>query len=157
LYNVPSRTGSNLDAETTLSLAHDFKNIIGIKEASGNFEKAMKIIQHRPKDFLVISGDDAITLPLLACGADGVISVIANAFPKDFSEMVRVGLEGNFEKARKLHYKLTEITHAIFVDGNPSGIKGLLTILNVCSEHVRLPLMSVGKSTMNKFDTILKA
>ncbi len=157
LYNVPSRTGSNLDADTILSLAHDVKNIVGIKEASGNIEKSMKIIQNRPKDFLLISGDDTITLPLLACGGDGVISVIANAMPKDFSEMVRSGLDGNFDRARKLHYKLLEITHAIFVDGNPSGIKGLLSVLNVCSEHVRLPLMSVGKSTMNKFETLLKA
>ncbi|MFN8142913.1 MAG: 4-hydroxy-tetrahydrodipicolinate synthase [Bacteroidia bacterium] len=156
LYNVPTRTGSNMDADTTLSLAHDVKNIIGIKEASGNLEKAMKIIQQKPKDFLVISGDDTLSLPLIACGADGVISVIANVYSKDFSEMVRMGLEGNFDKARKLHYKLLDITHAIYVDGNPSGVKGLLSVLNICSEHVRLPLMSVGKSTTNKFETLLK-
>ncbi len=156
LYNVPSRTGSNLDAETTLELAHETKNIIGIKEASGNMEKIMRIIKNKPKDFLVISGDDSMTLPIIACGGDGVISVIANAFPKDFSEMVRSALEGNFEKARKLNYKLIDIIHAIFVDGSPPGVKGLLSMMNICSEHVRLPLVSVSKSTLNKFSTILQ-
>ena len=154
LYNVPSRTGSNIDSETTLQLANEIKNIIGIKEASGNLEKAMKIIQHKPKDFLVISGDDVITLPFLACGGDGVISVISNAYPKDFSEMVRLALDGNYDRARKIHYKLLDVMHAIFVDGNPSGIKGLLTALNICSEHVRLPLTSVTKSAINKFESM---
>jgi 4-hydroxy-tetrahydrodipicolinate synthase len=157
LYNVPSRTGSNMDAETTLQLAHEVDNIIAIKEASGNLEKAMKIIANKPKDFLVISGDDMLTLPIIACGGDGVISVIANACPKDMSEMVRLALSGNYDKARKLHYKLHDLTHAIFVDGNPSGVKGLLNVLNVCAEHVRLPLMSVGKSVMNRFETILRS
>lgn len=156
VYNVPSRTGSNIDAETTLQLAHEVTNIIGIKEASGNLEKVMKIVSKKPKDFLVISGDDMLALPILACGGDGVISVIANAFPKDFSEMVRMGLNGNFEKARKFHYKLMDITHAIFVDGNPSGIKGLLNVLNVSTESVRLPLTSVNKSAMNRFETMAK-
>ncbi len=156
LYNVPARTGSNIDAETTLELAHEIKNIIGIKEASGNLEKVMKIIKGKPKDFLVISGDDALTLPILACGGDGVISVIANAYPKDFSEMVRSALEGNFDKARKLNYKLIDIVHAIFVDGNPSGVKGLLSTMNICSEHVRLPLVSVSKSALNKFEAMVK-
>ena len=154
LYNVPSRTGSNIDSETTLQLANEIKNIIGIKEASGNLEKAMKIIQHKPKDFLVISGDDVITLPFLACGGDGVISVISNAYPKDFSEMVRLALDGNYDRARKIHYKLLDVMHAIFVDGNPSGIKGFLTALNICSEHVRLPLTSVTKSAINKFESM---
>ncbi len=156
LYNVPARTGSNIDADTTLELAHEIKNIIGIKEASGNLEKAMKIIKGKPKDFLVISGDDVITLPFIACGGDGVISVVANAFPKDFSDLVRSALEGNFDKARKLHYKLFDITNAIFVDGNPPGVKGLLSVINICSEHVRLPLVSVSKSTLNKFEALMK-
>ncbi len=155
LYNVPSRTGSNIDADTTLQLANEVQNIIGIKEASGNMEKVMKLILKKPKDFLVISGDDILTFPLLACGGDGVISVIANAYPKDISEMVKFALSGNFEKARKVHYKLLEITHDIFVDGNPSGIKGLLSVLNICTEHVRLPLISVNKSTMNRFETLI--
>jgi 4-hydroxy-tetrahydrodipicolinate synthase len=157
LYNVPSRTGSNMDADTTLQLAHEVKNIIGIKEASGNLEKVMKLVMKKPKDFLIISGDDMLTLPITACGGDGVISVISNAFPKDFSEMVRLALNGNFDKARKLHYKLHDITHAIFVDGNPSGIKGLLNVLNICGEHVRLPLMSVNKAVMNRFESILNS
>jgi len=106
LYNVPSRTGSNIDAETVIQLANEVHNIIGIKEASGNIERAMKIISKKPKDFLVISGDDVLTFPILACGGDGVISVISNAFAKEFSEMVRFGLAGNFDRARKLHYKL---------------------------------------------------
>jgi len=156
LYNVPARTGSNIDADTTLELAHEIKNIIGIKEASGSLEKAMKIIKNKPKDFLVISGDDVLSLPIIACGGDGVISVIANAYPKDFSEMVRSALEGNFDKARKLHYKLLDITHAIYVDGNPSGVKGLLSVMNICSEHLRLPLVSVSKSALNKFETMMK-
>jgi 4-hydroxy-tetrahydrodipicolinate synthase len=151
LYNVPGRTASNVEPETTLQLAHEVKNIVAVKEASGNMEKIMKIIKDKPKDFLVISGDDVLTLPIIAAGGDGVISVIANAFPKDFSEMVRLSLDGNFEKARKLHYKLLEITQAIFVDGNPAGVKGLLSVMNICGEHLRLPLVSVGKNTLNKF------
>lgn len=155
LYNVPARTGSNLDADTTLHLANEVSNIIGIKEASGNLEKAMKILKNRPKDFLVISGDDVLSFPMIACGADGVISVVANAYPKDFSEMIRLALEGNFEKSRKLHYKLLEIMHSIFIDGNPSGVKGLMTAMNLCSEHVRLPLTSVNKSAINRFEGML--
>jgi len=156
LYNVPSRTGSNIDADTTLELAHEVKNIIGIKEASGSLEKVMKITKDRPKDFLVISGDDVLTLPIIACGGDGVISVIANAMPKDFSEMVRNALDGNFDKARKLHNKLLEITQAIYVDGNPAGVKGLLSAMNVCSEYLRLPLVNVNKATLNRFEALLK-
>jgi 4-hydroxy-tetrahydrodipicolinate synthase len=155
LYNVPARTGSNMDSETTLELAHDIKNIIGIKEASGNIEKAMKIIKGKPKDFLVISGDDAIALPIIACGGDGVISVYANAVPKDFSEMIRAALEGNFDKARRLHYKHIDMVHAIFVDGNPAGVKGLLSVMNICSEYLRLPLVHVTKPTLNKFEAML--
>jgi 4-hydroxy-tetrahydrodipicolinate synthase len=157
LYNVPSRTGSNIDAETTLQLAGEVKNVIGIKEASGNLEKAMKIIAERPKDFLVISGDDLLTLPIIACGGDGVISVIANAYPRDFSEMTRHALAGNFDKSRKLHYRLRQIIHSIFVDGNPAGIKGLLNVMNICTEYVRLPLTPVGKSVLNRFESLINS
>jgi 4-hydroxy-tetrahydrodipicolinate synthase len=156
LYNVPSRTGSNIDAETTLELAHEVKNIIGIKEASGSIEKVMMIVKDRPKDFLVISGDDVLTLPIIACGGDGVISVIANALPKEFSEMVRNALDGNFDKARKLHNRLLNITQSIYVDGNPAGVKGLLSAMNICSEFLRLPLVNVNKATINKFEILLK-
>ena len=155
LYNVPGRTGSNMDAQTTLDLAHECKNIIGVKEASGSIEKVMQLIADRPKNFMVISGDDMLALPMLACGADGLVSVIANAYPKDTAEMVRSGMEGHFERSRKLHYKLMNITNAIFADGNPSGIKGLLSLLNVCSEHVRLPLMPVSKSALNRIESLI--
>jgi 4-hydroxy-tetrahydrodipicolinate synthase len=154
-YNVPSRTGSNIDAQTALELAHEVPNLVGIKEASGNLERAMKIIQGKPKDFLVISGDDALTLPMIACGADGLISVIANAFPKETSEMVSSALAGNYDKARKLHYRLLDITNLIFSDGSPSGIKGLLSLQRVCQEHVRMPLVSASKSLMNKMEAVI--
>jgi 4-hydroxy-tetrahydrodipicolinate synthase len=155
LYSVPGRTASAIEATTTLELAHEVKNIIGIKEASGNLERIMQIVKHRPKDFLVISGDDVLTLPILACGGDGVISVIANAFPRDFSEMVRNALAGQYDKARRLHYKLLEVTQAIYVDGNPAGVKGLLSVMGITQEHLRLPLVSVGKATLNKFQEMI--
>jgi len=145
LYNVPGRTSSNITAETTLRLANDFENIAAIKEASGNMGQIMHIIKRRPKDFLVISGDDLITLPILASGGNGVISVIANAWPKDFSEMTRQALKGNFAEARRLHYKLTDITDLVFADGNPGGIKAALEIMGICSNCLRLPLVPVNK------------
>ncbi len=149
LYNVPGRTASNLTAETTIKLAEDFKNIIAVKEASGNLEQCMKIIKHKPKDFLVISGDDMLTLPMIAAGADGVISVVANAFPKDFSEMTRQILAGNVKEAQKLHYKLTDIIEQLFADGNPAGIKAVLEMMKICPATVRLPLVSVNKGVHN--------
>jgi 4-hydroxy-tetrahydrodipicolinate synthase len=155
LYNVPGRTGSNMTAETTLRLAKE-KNIIGMKEASGNFEQCMEIIKNKPADFLVISGDDAITLPLLSCGMDGVISVIANAYPSDFSEMVRLGLKGDFEKARKLHYRLLDLSKIIFTDGSPGGIKAFLEIMKLCENVVRLPLAVVGEETHKKIREMAK-
>jgi len=149
LYNVPGRTSSNITADTTIKLAEDFKNIIAIKEASGNLEQCMKIIKYRPKDFLVISGDDMLTLPIIASGGDGVISVVANAFPKDFSEMTRQILAGNVKEAQKLHYKLTDITEQLFADGNPAGVKEVLELLGICQTHVRLPLVRVNKTVQN--------
>lgn len=149
LYNVPGRTSSNVTADTTIKLATDFKNIIAVKEASGNLEQCMKIIKHRPKDFLVISGDDMLTLPMIAAGADGVISVVANAFPKDFSEMTRQILAGNVKEAQKLHYKLTDIIEQLFADGNPAGIKAVLEMMKISPAHVRLPLVNVNKATHN--------
>lgn len=149
LYNVPGRTASNMTADTTIKLATDFKNIIAVKEASGNVEQCMKIIKHKPKDFLVISGDDMLTLPLIASGADGVISVVANAFPKDYSEMTRQILAGNVKEAQKLHYKLTDIIEQLFADGNPAGIKAVLEMMKICSPTVRLPLVNVNKATQN--------
>lgn len=145
LYNVPARTGSNLHQETVLRLANDIPSIIGIKEASGSMEQAMDIIRQRPDGFLVISGDDALTLPLLAAGADGVISVVANAFPREFSEMVRQALKSNFKKARELHYDLLPIVPMLFEEGNPAGVKCALKMLGICDEHLRLPLVAVSR------------
>ena len=138
-----------MTADTTIKLATDFKNIIAVKEASGNLEQCMKIIKHKPKDFLVISGDDMLTLPMIAAGADGVISVVANAFPKDYSEMTRQILAGNVKEAQKLHYKLTDIIEQLFADGNPAGIKAVLEMMKICSPTVRLPLVNVNKATQN--------
>jgi 4-hydroxy-tetrahydrodipicolinate synthase len=149
LYNVPGRTSSNITAETTIKLAEDFKNIVAIKEASGSLEQCMKIIKHKPKDFMVISGDDMLTLPIIASGGDGVISVVANAFPKDFSEMTRQILAGNVKEAQRLHYKLTDIIEQLFADGNPAGIKAVLELMKICGGNVRLPLVRVNKATQN--------
>jgi 4-hydroxy-tetrahydrodipicolinate synthase len=157
LYNVPGRTASNITADTTLKLARDFKNIIAIKEASGNLEQCMKIIKHKPKDFLLISGDDALTLPIIASGGEGVISVVANAFPKDFSEMTRQILKGNVKEAQKLHYKLTDIIEQLFTDGNPAGIKTALEVMKICSSDVRLPLVKVNKVTQNALTELIRA
>lgn len=150
LYNVPGRTSSNVTAETTLRLARDFENIIAVKEASGNFDQVMQIIKNKPEGFLVISGDDLITLPLIACGADGVISVIGNAIPADFSEMVRLALKNDFNAARKLHYKLTDLTNLLFAEGNPGGVKAVLQLQGICTNQVRLPLWRISDTLINK-------
>ncbi len=149
LYNVPGRTNCNMTAETTLKIAHDFKNIIGVKEASGDLNQIMKIIRDRPDDFLVISGDDALTLPLLALGADGVISVVANAFPREFSSMVSYGLKTKMKKAKEIHYLLLDVIDDLFADGNPAGIKAALEILGISTNNLRLPLVRVNKAVHN--------
>lgn len=156
LYTVPGRTSSNISAETTLRLAREFKNIIGIKEASANFDQIHKIIQNRPDGFLVISGDDGLTLPLLASGVDGVISVVANAYPAQFSEMVRLGLEDDFAGARKLHYLLNDLITALFADGSPAGIKEVLTIMQLCQNHLRLPLVPVNPQIRNQINQLVQ-
>lgn len=140
LYNVPGRTASNMTSVTTLRLANAYSHIIGIKEASGLFEQAMEIIRDRPDGFLVLSGDDAITLPLIGAGADGVISVVANALPRQFGEMVRQALSGDFVNARKMHYPMLRFTQQLFAEGNPVGIKAALELLGIGGGHVRLPL-----------------
>jgi 4-hydroxy-tetrahydrodipicolinate synthase len=145
IYTVPGRTSSNISATTTLRLAKDCKNIVGIKEASGNFDQVFQVIKNRPNDFLVLSGDDAITLALISAGADGVISVTANAYPKEFSEMVRLGLSGNFKLARTIHYKLIDFMNALFADGSPAGIKAALEIKKFCNSYIRLPLVPVNQ------------
>jgi len=157
IYNVPGRTGCNISAESTLRLAHDFSHqFVGIKEASGNFAQIMKIIQDKPDDFLVISGDDAITLPLISLGASGVISVVANAFPKQFSDMVRFALTMKYDEARAIHFKLLEIIENLFIEGSPAGIKAVLNILGLTENHVRLPLTTVSKSTYSKLSELIK-
>ena len=155
LYNVPARTGVNIEAETTLEIANKIPKVIGIKEASGNFAQIMHIINKKPKDFLVISGDDAITLPLLACGVDGVISVVANAFPKDFSQMVRFALNRDYATARKYHYKLLDCISACFQDGSPSGVKAFLQAQGIIDDYVRPPLVSVNEQTKKLIQQLL--
>ncbi len=154
MYNVPSRTGSNIDAETILKIAHEVPNIIAVKEASGDLAQCSRIIQNKPKDFLVISGDDALTLPFMAIGGDGVISVIANAFPNQFSNMVRFCLENDYEKARELHYNLFDFIEAIYADGSPSGVKALLEIMELSKNYVRLPLVKVNKAVYNQLNNL---
>ncbi|MFN5621492.1 MAG: 4-hydroxy-tetrahydrodipicolinate synthase [Flavobacteriales bacterium] len=155
LYNVPGRTGSNMLAETTLRIAYDCRNVIGIKEASGNMEQVMMIIKDRRKDFLVISGDDAITLPLIAAGADGVISVVGNAFPHEFGNMVHHALKGEFAEARTLHYRLLEITQLMFAEGNPAGVKEVLSHLDICEHYLRLPLVPVSQGTSERMRRVM--
>lgn len=146
LYNVPARTGSNMTAETTLRLAHDFKNFIGVKEAAGNFDQFNKILRDKPEDFLFISGDDGVSLPLISMGAVGIISVVANAIPAIFSKMIGLCLEGKFKEAQVLHYKILEFTNSLFLEGNPGGVKDALKHLGICGDTLRLPLVNVGQS-----------
>jgi 4-hydroxy-tetrahydrodipicolinate synthase len=157
LYNVPSRTGSNVTWETQVKIAKDFKNIVATKEASGNMEQIMKIIKNKPKDFMVISGDDALTLPIIAAGGEGVISVLANAFPKNFSEMVRLSLKHKFTDAQKLHYNLIDITDQLFADGNPGGVKFALSLLKKCEPYVRLPLCEPNDKVKQALTQLVKS
>ncbi len=146
LYNVPGRTGANMDAETTLQLASDHDNIVAIKEASGNFSQIMEILRNKPDRFSVISGDDALTLPMIALGAQGAISVIANALPEDFTEMVNLCLAGNFDLARNIHFQLLPIMEKLFENGSPGGIKAALQILELAHNSLRLPVVKVNKA-----------
>ena len=155
LYNVPGRTGSNITAETTLRLAKEVDNIMGIKEASGNMVQCMHILRDRPDNFLVVSGDDHITLPLIACGMDGVISVAANCFPYDFSGMVRFCLKGDYASARPLHYKCLEGNDLLFAENNPAGVKAFLFELGIIENVVRLPLVALSNSVHQKVKTYL--
>lgn len=156
IYNVPTRTGVNISSETTLKIANELKNVIGIKEASGNLPQIMHIINNKPKNFLVISGDDALTLPTMALGGDGVISVIANAYPKEFSNLIHLCLEGNYDDAKKIHYKLLDIINAIFLEGSPAGIKAALEILKLAQNNLRLPLVPVGKTTNSLISKLIQ-
>lgn len=155
LYNVPGRTMSNMLPSTTIRLAKDFQNIVAIKEASGNLEQVMEIILNKPDHFLVISGDDALTLPILASGGDGLISVVSNAFPKQSANLVHSAIEGNMKQARKSHYQLFEIINALFADGNPGGVKFTLSLLNICKNNVRLPLVPINEETENSLRLLI--
>lgn len=141
LYNVPSRTGVNMSAETTLRIARECPNVIGVKEASGNFTQIEEIIKRKPDNFNVISGDDAHTYPLMTLGCTGVISVIGNAFPSEFGKMVSLCRDGEFEKAREIHFKFTELFNLLFVDGNPAGVKCTLNAMKMIQNELRLPLV----------------
>ena len=156
LYNVPGRTGINMKAETTVRLANDCENIVAIKEASGSLEQVDEIIKNKPDRFDVISGDDALTFPMIASGAAGVISVIGNALPKEFSRMIRLEFKGEFEPARKIHHRFTELYSLLFVDGNPAGVKALLHEMGFIENELRLPLVPTRITTMQKMAAILK-
>lgn len=155
VYNVPSRTGKNIEPETIVRLANDFENIAAVKEAAGDVVQAMRLIRQKPEDFMVISGDDMIALSMVLAGGAGVISVIGQGFPKDFSEMIQQGLNGNASKANELHYKVMDCIDHIFEEGNPAGIKALLQELNICSENVRLPLINASYDLQQKINNFV--
>lgn len=156
LYNVPGRTASNVTADTTLRLASDGKHIVAVKEASGDLGQMMGIYSGKNNDFLLLSGDDAITLPIISIGGQGVISVIANAYPRQFSEMVRMCLKGDYEEARKLHYPLIGITNAIFREGNPAGVKAVLQLMGIMNDEVRLPLAGISNGLREDIRGLMK-
>lgn len=156
LYNVPGRTGINMIAETTLRLANDCENIVAIKEASGNLEQIDDILKNKPEGFAVLSGDDSLTFPMLAGGAEGVISVIGNALPKEFSQMISLEQEGKYEEAVKIHHSLTELYKLLFVDGNPAGVKAVLTEMGYIKNVLRLPLVPARETTVQKISQALQ-
>ena len=156
MYNVPGRTAQNVTAETQLRIARECKNIFGSKEASGDFNQIMQIIKNKPRDFMVISGDDLITLPMIACGGSGVISVVANAYPGDFSDMVRLCLAGRYSEALPLHYKYVDIINSMFAEGSPSGVKAYLDQMGLCSNAVRLPVWPVSDKHLEKIKGLMR-
>ena len=157
IYNVPGRTGQNVTADTQLRIARECENIFGTKEASGNFDQVNQILKYKPNDFMVISGDDGITLPFIAAGGDGLISVVANAYPQHYSTMVRFCLEGNFEQAQTLHYNFTEIIISLFTEGSPSGIKAYLSEMGLCKNIFRLPVWPVSDGHMERIRMLMKS
>ena len=156
LYNVPGRTGVNMSAATTVSLARDCENIVAIKEASGNLEQVDEIIKNKPASFDVISGDDALTFPMISCGAVGVISVIGNALPKEFSKMIRLQMKGEYVPARKIHHRFIDLFSLLFVDGNPAGVKAMLHEMGYIENVLRLPLVPTRISTLQRMSEIMK-
>ncbi len=156
LYNVPSRTGVNLSADTCLRLANDCKNIVAVKEASGNWAQIMRIVKEKHENFTVLSGDDALAVPQISIGVEGAISVTANAFPTEFSAMIKAALAQDFESASKLHYKLLDFTESIFAENNPAGIKTALDVLEICGSDVRLPLCDIGGKNYVEIELAIK-
>ncbi|MEX0736378.1 MAG: 4-hydroxy-tetrahydrodipicolinate synthase [Bacteroidota bacterium] len=156
VYNVPGRTGGNIEAATTLRMAEEIPNIVAVKEASGNLAQIMEIARHKPRNFSLLSGDDAITLPMMALGGDGCISVVANEVPRDFSEMVRQALKGNFEKARALHNKLLPLMNINFIEANPVPVKAALAMMGMIEEVYRLPLVPISPANRAKLTTVLR-
>lgn len=156
IYNVPGRTGSNISAETCLELAHEFDNIVAVKEASGDLAQIMKILRGKPENFNVISGDDMLTIPVIAAGGSGVISVLANAFPAVTSEIVGHALKANFKSARELHFRYIEMIELLFAEGNPSGVKDMMAVMNICHNSVRLPLVPVSKTTHSRIQKAIE-
>jgi 4-hydroxy-tetrahydrodipicolinate synthase len=156
LYNVPGRTGVNMSAATTVRLAHDCPNIVAIKEASGNLEQVDEIIKNKPRNFDVISGDDALTFPMISCGAVGVISVIGNALPREFSKMIRLQMKGEYDSARKIHHRFQDLFSLLFVDGNPAGVKCMLSEMGYIQNRLRLPLVPTRISTLQRMSEIMK-
>ena len=156
LYNVPGRTASNMTAQTTLRLAYDFDNVVGMKEASGDLTQVMDILRNKPSDFMVISGEDALNFPIIACGGAGVISVLANSQPKLVSDVVNLSLNSENEKARTLHYALLNFTNLLFAEGNPAGVKAALKLQGVCGEAVRMPLMKATDELIRALEDELK-
>ena len=156
LYNVPGRTASNISVGTTLRLANDFENIIAIKEASGDMDQIMKIIKNKPTDFIVLSGDDGLTLPMIYMGAEGVISVIGQSHPKEYSDMVAAARKGNISNANALHYSLFDYYGPFYSEGNPAGVKACLELLGICKAVVRPPLVEVSSTIMNQLKILLK-
>ncbi|MDQ1332558.1 MAG: 4-hydroxy-tetrahydrodipicolinate synthase [Bacteroidota bacterium] len=150
IYNVPGRTCSNISSDTCLELAHEFENIVAIKEASGDMSQIMRIIKGKPENFLVISGDDMMTLPIIAAGGSGVISVLANAFPAECSELVSMAIKNNFKAAREIQFRFIESIELLFAEGNPAGIKAFLSIMNLCQNNLRLPLVPVSRTIFSK-------
>ena len=155
VYNVPGRTASNLSAETTVRLANDFENIVAVKEASGDMDQIMKIIKNKPSDFVVLSGDDGLTLPMIHMGAEGVISVIGQSHPKEYSDMVSFGLSGNQEIANQLHNKLYDFYVPLYAEGNPVGVKACLELLGICKSQVRLPLVEASDAIKNELKSLM--
>jgi 4-hydroxy-tetrahydrodipicolinate synthase len=156
IYNVPGRTGSNISADTTVKLAKEIKNIVAIKEASGDMSQIIQILKNKPNNFQVISGDDMLALPMINLGGSGVISVISNAYPKEFSDMVRFALAGEVTKACDLHFKMVDMIKAIFAEGSPSGIKAVLEIMGISGNHLRLPLIPVSEEHYHKIASLVK-